>query len=213
MPNGEVVAIKKTQPGVILLSAGLIVGGGLLILLAGRKGTAKLKPGEALTGLTTDTFVAGVPLPLDIGRVFAALNPRVSYKGPGRDAYSYFRIEQMQNGSPVTVQASGVAGVHLPSSPTATEYRLVSPDEVQPAGCPTGQHLCAFPWPGLVGSTPLCGAPPQPGPATAILEIYQNQADSGDPRDADGFSSPSCNNRVPVAKRVYTNLITYRFIA
>jgi len=42
-----------------------------------------------------------------------------------------------------------------------------------------------------------------------LLEIYQNAAQSGNPADADGFSSPTYNGRVPIMFKRYKNKILF----
>jgi hypothetical protein len=200
-----------------------IGGGALLVFLATRKGgdgaLAPLKPGETLDSLYTPTLDSSSSvIEVTIGQPFPVLNPQARYGGSptGRDTYTHFRIVQ----NDITVYGSGVAGVHLgvPDGPVAPQqYYLVSPNEPQPAGCPAGQHLCCFPWPGLP-PTPICGAAPRPGLATGIFEIYECSHPVGDPQHDRCFESPSCiardasgrPARLPVARKTYPNRIRFK---
>lgn len=186
-----------------LLAGGLIIGGGILlyIFLKGRPVPfcilAPLLPGENLAALTSPALAGSGQLRLSRGTPIVVTMPSVRYMGSGRDAYSYFRVVQQQNGIWVTIYGSGIAGTHLGPATTWQTYALVPPDVPQPPGCPS-QSLCTFAWPGPE-PTPICGAPPQSGVATGLLEIYERRT----PADADGYSSPTCNPRVPVACQVY----------
>lgn len=218
MPNGrtDVLAIRKAKPEVLIGAAALGIGGIVLIVMATRKQgpsipTNPLGPGESLGDLTSPTFSGQVALPITLARGanLAALRPTVVYQGPGRDTFSYFRVMQVQGGVWTTVYGSGVAGVHVGPASTPTRYDLVSPDEIQPTGCPS-QSLCALIYPGPL-TTPICGAPPQAGPATAVLEIYELKF----PADADGFSAPTCVHEGALRKpvqggvRIWTDAIRF----
>jgi len=141
--------------------------------------------------------------PADWPYIFA-VRPQVTYKGPGRDTFTYMAIRQLQRGQLVTVYATGVAGVHVGPAPAPAVFDLVGASQPQPdAACPQ-QSLCAMPWPG-VAVNPISGAPPVVGSASLYLEVYQRKF----PEDADGFSSPSFNNRKWVAQKIYGNLVTF----
>lgn len=210
MPEADVMKINKPRAEVYAIS-GLVVLGGLgLVLLASRAGapglgpTAPLEPDEAMADLQSPILDQPGILQVRRGLPVAATMPTIRYQGPGRDTFSHFRIVQLRGGDWVTVYASGVAGVHVGPAAELTTYPLVSPEEVQPAGCPQ-QSLCAFPWPGTEDH-PICGAPADPGMATAVLEIYERKT----AKDGDGFASPSCNLRVPLEPRnVYMNKVQF----
>ncbi len=217
MADVTLIGVKKPNPAVYAISGVLALGGIGLIVLGFRGGvslgaTGPLRPGETLDTLRSPNLDAAGQIVVSIGDPIAAQRPTARYSGPGRDTYTYFRILQQFGGQWVTVYGSGVAGVHVgpPSGPSAlTEYYLVAPNEVQPpfAQC-VAQSLCAFIWPGAEVSN-ICGRAPRPGPATAVLEVYQNQHLSGNAADADGFSSPTCNSRLPVFRREYPNKIMF----
>lgn len=219
MPQVTVVGVKKPVPAVYAISALLGLSGVALIIFALRGkdplgGLNPWRPGEDPQDLRSPNLELAGQIAVSRGTPFAALRPTLKYGGPGRDVYTYFRIVQNQGGTWVTVYGSGVAGVHVgPPNPgvtsALTEYYLVSPQEVQPPfpQC-VAQSLCAFPWPGANVSN-ICGAPAQPGNATAVLEIYENQSQSGNPADADGFSSPTCNNRVAILRKSYPDKILF----
>ena len=113
---------------------------------------------------------------------------------------------------------SGIAGVHVGPASAETVFNLVADDQPQPEGDP-GPRLLAYNWPGPcipvggcppgIPSCPISGAPPVAGYADVLLEIYQNEAQSGDPADADGFSSPTYNGRVPIMFKRYKNKILF----
>lgn len=174
---------------------------------------APLHPGETLGNLLAPNLeaipggVIRIPLSGAALSTIAAIQPRVNYSGPGRDTYTYLAVRQMQHNQLVTVYASGLAPVHVGPAATPTPFPVVSPTQTEPSGCPA-QSLCALPWPGT-SVNPICGAPAQSGPADIYLEVYQNQSDSGDPRDADGFSSPSCNNRRYVLQKRYPGAVMF----
>lgn len=219
MPQATVVTVKKPVPAVYAIAGLLALGGVGLMLLAFRGrdplgGLNPWRPGEDPQDLRSPNLDGAGQIAVRRGDPFAALRPTVKYGGPGRDVYTYFRIVQNQGGTWVTVYGSGVAGVHVgPPNPgvtsALTEYYLVSPQEVQPnfPAC-VSQSLCAFPHPGS-NVSPICGAPAQPGAAMAVLEIYENQSLSGNPADADGFSSPTCNPRVAILRREYPDKILF----
>jgi hypothetical protein len=212
----EVMVKQVPKPEVYAVSGiFLLLGVGAILLWAKQKpqtGYGDMKqiaPGEFISMPISPTLEGGDVIAMRIGQTIPAMIPSVMYQGPGRDTFSYFRIVQNQGGQEVTVQGSGVAGVHVGPCDEPSVFYLVSPDQVQPPGCPA-QALCAYTWPGPI-PTPICGAPPQPGYATALLEIYQ----VGAPQDADGFSSPTCGTdeypvpRVPVVWKRYTSKILY----
>ena len=219
MPEMTVIQAKKPVPAVYAIAGLLGFSGVALILLAFRGkdplgGLNPWRPGEDPQNLRSPNLDASGQITVQRGAPVAALRPTVEYGGPGRDVYTYFRIVQEQGGTWVTVYGSGVAGVHVgPPNPgvtsALTEYYLVAPTEVQPpfAQC-VAQSLCAFPWPGTQVSN-ICGAPAQAGSAMAVLEIYENASLSGNPADADGFSSPTCNNRVAIFRKEYPNKILF----
>lgn len=225
MPNGQLVVIKKPRTEVMVVAGLMAVGGVALILLALRKGIsgafgplAPLGPGESLTDIRSANLDAAGVLTLQAHGVqgLPALDPTVIYQGAGRDTFSYFQVKQFQSGQWVTVYGSGVAGVHVGPAPIPTRYHLVSAEECQPTGCPS-LSLCAFPWPGNVGVsglcqgspitqvTPICGAAPIPGHAVAAIEIYERKTAA----DGDGFTSPTCNPRIPVARREFAGKIMF----
>jgi hypothetical protein len=103
----------------------------------------------------------------------------------------------------VSVYGSGVAGVHVGPADTLTEFDLVSPQQPQPEGAQP-QSLTAYPYPGTV-PTPVCGVHPEAGPATVWLTVYGKKHVS----DADGFSSPTCMQRVVVKRSVFPNKIMF----
>ncbi len=219
MPNGQ-VATRPRRSEIIALSAGLGAGGLLLIVLGLRGGRAPIsgvrgpRPGESWGEPFSRAFeqeIGRIQIPAAMAQPntfpISMVRPQWLYQGPGRNAYSHFRLLQVQRGQLVTVYGSGVAGVHVGPAARPTVFDLVSPTQPQPPGCQP-QSLCAFPWPG-VPPTPIAGAPPQPGYADAYLEIYEDAALSGDPRDADGFSSPTFNNRVPAVRRIYKNAVRF----
>lgn len=199
-----------------------VTGVGLLILtLTGRAGAGRgcsqdaygsiacLQSGEQMSRITVADFDALTsPTPIKIGDMIPCVNPVVSYAGPGRDAHAYFRIVQQQNGIWVTVQASGVSGTHLFPSPTLVSAPLVPSSQIQPAGC-TPNTLCAYVWPGpdCPGTcpAPICGASPQPGLATLLVEVYEHRT----PADADGYASPTCTGRLPVQRTPWPNMVMY----
>jgi hypothetical protein len=207
----------------VIALAGVIGLGGIgLIIYAltrpapGAPSAGTLKPGESMTNLhaaNLDTnFVIPVQLPFTMDTwagIFSiqAIRPQVTYVGPGRNTYTYAAVRQLQNGQLVTVAASGLAPVHIGPASTPTVFDLVSPTQQQPSGC-QAQALCVYPWPGT-NVNPICGAPAQAGPADLYLEIYQEQADSGDSRDATGVGSPSCLNRRFVIQKRYPGKVTF----
>ena len=207
MPNGQTPA-RPQRTEIIAIAAAVGLGGVALILLglkgkAGIGGLAPLGPGEFM-GSPASAFLEGTGvITVPVMGAIAATRPQVQYSGPGRDAYTYFRIVQNQGGRAVTVYGSGVAGVHVGPANTPTTFDLVSPSQPEPPGCPA-QALCAYPWPGVL-PTPICGGPPRPGPADAVLEVYERRTAA----DADGFSSPTCNGRVPVARKLYPNKVLF----
>jgi len=201
----DIIAIKKTQgSGVAVVSAGLVAGGLALLLfsLTKKDGIAPVPEGKLETP-TSVSLVGPNAITVAIGATIPILDPIARYQGSGRDTYTHFRVVQVQNGVRVTVQGSGIAGVHVGPAATLTPYHLVAFDQPQPPDCPQ-QTLCAYPWPGP-SPAPICGAPPVPGYADAYLEIYQKK----DPQDWDGFASPTCNGRVPVARLQIANKILY----
>ena len=216
MPEKDIIMVKKPKPEVLALSGLLVLGGLGAVLLAMKAGgggeTIRPIPDGKLEGLGSPNLDAAGTFQISRTAKFAALLPYVHYIGTGRSVYSFFQIKQLINGEMVTVFGSGVAGVFLAPAAILTQYALVSAQEVQPPGCPSGQNLCAEPWPGNE-TTPICGAPPRVGPADAVLEIYQNATQSGNPADADGFSSPTCMHdgrlRIWIAQRVYKNKIQF----
>lgn len=206
----EATYLRKGQSGPLVAAGVLGVGGIALIVYAIAKGggaptpaTGPLGPGETMGKPTSPTLDQSTQIPVRRGDRIAAVRPTVTYSGPGRDTFTQFSIKQQRGGQWVTVYASGVAGVHVGPSPSVAPWNLVSPEEIQPPGCPP-QSLCAFPFPG-VGPNPICGAPAQAGPASAYIEVFERRL----PQDADGFSSPTCNGRIPVAVRVWANKILF----
>lgn len=205
MPETLIVA-KKQESGLSMVSAGLIAGGVALIawsLVSKRGGLNPINPGEKLEGLASLSLSGPNPIQVRIGDPIQVLDPTVAYLGPGRDAYSFVQIRQMRNGIQVPVQASGVAGSHLGLATVLTTYHLIPPEQPQPPGCPQSA-LCAYIWPGPEPA-PICGAPPEPGYADVWLEIYEKK----NPNDFDGYASPTCNGRIPVARLVLLNKIFY----
>lgn len=219
------MAILKT-PSEVEVIAGLLAAGGIALVLSGlsKGGTlppgdsgsdafgplAAIRAGESLGAVTNANIGVGVT-PIQVGNLLALTMPVVSYAGPGRDTYTYFRIVQQQyvygavlDPRWITVQGSGVAGVHIGPSANIQNFPLVSPDEVQPEGAPP-QSLVAYPYPGPT-PTPIAGARPQLGRATALLEIYQRGSGAD---GSDGFASPTMNGRIPIRRSVYMNAILY----
>jgi len=215
MPNGQAtITIKKPKPGVMALSALLAVSGVGMILwfLKGKAAVGygplkKISATELMSmpiapGLESDRAYA-----IKIGQRYDVPNPTVQYQGPGRDTYAYLRAVQIQGTQEVTVMGSGIAGVHVGPASEPTIFNLVAEDQPQPEG-PPAATLLAYNWPGPT-PCPISGAPPVAGYADVLLEIYQNQTESGDPRDADGFSSPTYNGRVPVQVKRYHQKILF----
>jgi len=221
----DMMVVKKPVPGVYVVSGLLVVGGLALVLLSGSK-----KGGAYTQGVTDTTGRFGPVNPLQSGEVLQNLwvygvlaqagaitvrrgdlinaqTTSAEYQGPGRDCYTYFRVVQQQGGQWVNVYGSGIAGIHVgpPVSDASapTRFPLVAPDQPQPAGC-TIQGLCAFPWPGPA-PCPLNGASPAAGLGTVLMEIYEKRYAA----DADGFSSPTYNNRVPVFRSYWPDKIRF----
>jgi hypothetical protein len=219
--NAYYVDKGQTTP---LVVAGLLgVGGIALIVYAIAKGggapdpdKGPMRPGETMGDPTSATMQAPGPVNIRRGDRLSVLRPTVGYSGPGRDAFTQFSIRQEQRGQWVTVYASGVAGVHVGPSPQAANWDLVSPNQPQPSGC-AAQSLCAFAWPGVEGPVgffpnPICGAPPQPGPASAYLEVFERVGNISGPFIGPydpGFASPTCNKRIPVAVKVWPGKIVF----
>lgn len=210
--------VIKSRNEVLALS-GLLVVGGMALVLSGlsNKGggggasdefgkLAAVHPDETV-GVPTVAGIGTGVLPVQIGQPFALVNPTVSYAGPGRDTYTHMRVVQFRNSHWITVYGTGVGGVHVGPSNEVRNFALISPDELQPPGCPP-QSLCAFPWPGAEVS-PINGAPADLGKATVLLEIYQNSQQSGNPADADGFSSPTYNNRIPIRRSAFRDAVLF----
>jgi len=203
-----------------LVVAGILGAGGIALILyavakgggAPTPGISPLRAGEAMGQPTSPNVEGAAQIQIRRGDTFAALRPTVTYLGTGRDTFTQFSIRQQQGGQWVTVYASGVAGVHVGPSPQLANWDLVSPQQLQPAGCP-GQSLCCFPFPG-VGPNPICGAPAAAGPASAYLEVFQRVENITGPwpagsGDDPGFASPTCNGRIPVAVKVWPNKIMF----
>ena len=188
------VALGAAGIGLVLIAMGNKGGGGTCInccaALDGPCGP--LNAGETLTRIGVDAFdAATAPYAVAIGQDFTCTDPHVHYEGPGRDAYTYFRIVQQYQGRWVTVQASGLSGTHLQPG---------NPGQVPLAG-----QLIASVWPGP-DPAPINGKPPDPGPATLVIEIYERKS----PNDgADGYAAPTYNRRIPVARTVWPNKIVY----
>ncbi len=223
MPQQQgAIIVKKPKPEIMALSALMALGGvGMVLWFLKSKAVSGYGPLKKITatelmsmpiaaGLESDMAIA-----LKIGQILEIPNPTVMYEGPGRDTFSYLRAVQLQGTQEVTVMGSGIAGVHVGPASEPTVFNLVAEDQPQPVG-PARAALLAYNWPGPPGATPsdpspcpISGAPPQVGYADVLLEIYQKQADSGDPRDADGFASPTYNGRVPVMYKLYRNKILF----
>ncbi len=234
MPNVDLVFSKKTLSPGVMVFAGLLGAAGITLIVFGLQGSRfllfPLRPGEKMGDLTSPSFRDGELKRVTIGDPIVCASPTVQYEGAGRDVYTYFSVQQRQQGQWVTVYGSGVAGVHVgPPNPgvtsALTRYYLVSDTEDQNiAGTLNGRaydlhfpirSLGALPWPGSPLVSPICGAPPVPGPASAVLLVYQNQSLSNDAADADGFSSPTCGSalvnhaRKPVFVKEYSNAIRF----
>jgi len=217
MANRELIVVRKPRPEIYAIAGvtGLV---GLYLLLQGAKGGGKsdalgawdpLGSNHSLSNLRSLSLDAPGSITVPIGQNIIAADPKVTYAGPGMDTYSYCRIVQQRSGQWVTVQGSGVAGVHIgpPNGPsTAAEYELADEPVV-----PCGDHndLCAIVYPGP-DATPISGAPPLPGAAMAVLEIYACSHPVGDPQHPLCFASPTQPpGRRPVLRRLYPNKINY----
>ena len=182
-----------------------MIGGLALLLMNLGKGEPvnPPPPGSVFRDLTA--ALLSTPSTIDVvrGQPIMLVDPTVLYQGPGMDTYTYFQVKQIQNGVKVSVQGSGVAGVHVGPATTLPPFHLVAADQPEPPDCPA-RGLCAYVWPGPEPA-PICGAPPQPGYADAYLEIYQRR----DPQDHDGFASPTCNGRIPIMRLKLANKVRY----
>lgn len=176
-------------------------------------------------GTLRDLSLPSVPMgSIHLGDVLPVPTPQAFYEGGDLDVFSYARIIQKRGSTWVTVAGSGVAKVALPTRSLQVApnvYRLVSAGQPEPTGCPPG-FLCCFPWPGpyvppspdpraTAGQpgyivTPICGAPPQPGQADLLIEVYVRTLAN----DVDGFASPTCNRRLPVARMAYQAAVQYQ---
>ncbi len=216
MPNQiDLVSIKKPRSDVLVLAGILGVGGIVLVLMGlGKKQPGDqfgplnpLAPGEVMSDPMSPSLEIGGTFDVAPGSLVSASRPVVTYQGAGRDTFSYMRVVQWRNGVWVTVQGSGVAGVHIGPAEVQTTYDLVSPNEIQPPGCQP-QSLCGFPWPGPgPTSGQICGAPPQAGFGHVLLEIYEMRNPSVD--GIDGRASPTCNPRVAIRRKAYMNKVRY----
>jgi len=191
------MADNKTL-GVALGIGGLVLVG--IALASGGKGGQPIPEGHKFGRIITEIDGIAGTIHLQAGKPLMLYNPAVEYQGPGIDVFTYFSLRQRQGGSDVTVYGSGVAGVHVGPAGSMMAFRLVSDTQPQPAdgtcnrdGKSAGPWMCCYIW----GSpstrpTPICGAPPVAGPADILIECFLKAADSGNPADADGFSSPTC---------------------
>lgn len=215
MPNQTAaIMIKKPKPEIMALSALLAVSGVGMILwfLKGKAAVGygalkKISADELMSMPIAPGLESDIAIALKIGQILEIPNPTVMYEGPGRDTYTYLRAVQIQGTQEVTVMGSGLAGVHVGPAGDPTIFNLVAEDQAQPVGPPRAA-LLAYNWPGPT-PCPISGAPPVVGYADVLLEIYQNQTESGDPRDADGFSSPTYNGRVPIQVKRYRQKILF----
>lgn len=223
------VVVSKQKSSAIVV-AGLMGVGGLALVFLGLKKTAPagvppggtydelgplapLQPGEKITDLALSNIMGAGTNSASPGQIINVGTPTCSYVGPGRRFYTYVRIVQNQNQQLVTVAGSGVAGVGVPPS-TGSSVQLVASNQPQPPECNNGTPgavMCVVPWPG-VKPTPVCGAPVSFGnpPAAAaaawlVLEVYQDSQASGKAADADGYSAPTCNPRIAVARKIFKN--------
>ena len=125
-------------------------------------------------------------------------DPMACYEGSPNNFYTYAQLKQTINGKLQSVFGSGVAGDALGADNLALtaprQYPLVSSTEIQPSG-PPGPLLTLYNWLAAQSTVGLCGAAPIVGPARLYVQIYGNATETGNPADADGFSSPTCNNR------------------
>jgi hypothetical protein len=181
------VANERTTAYVV---AGVLAVGGVgLVIMALQQQSGPGTPGHEWSPPYVPGFPSGGTAQIPLGSTFHVLTPKIKYKGPGFDAFTYLQVKQ----SGISVMGSGVAGTHVGPSGVLAEFDLVSPTQPQPAGEPP-QSLMAGPWPGLrdpsTGNipTPVCGRPAVAGPGDIYLEVYQK--DSGD-----GYSAPTCNKR------------------
>lgn len=214
MANGIQTEIR---PEVLAVAGLLAVGGIALIIL----GMGEGQGAEGFTSLTSPSLVTPQTVPIVFGNALLsgsalATVPTYMYRGPARNVFGYFRIEQKQGTITATVYGSGLTGAALPDTPTPTLYRFVPPDVngqgyLQPTGCPNaGQRtfdLCAKSYPGGVlamGVTDICGFYPVPGPADAVLELY------GDTRPGEGYEPPTCTGRIPLARQKFPGAILFQ---
>lgn len=212
---------RDEQIGLALLLGGLGITSIIIALQSGKGADAigplaELQSGEMLGPIRCATFETNERIGVRLGQLVTAARPQVEYSGGGRDAFTYFRIVQKQGGTWVTVYGSGLAGAHLAASSSPALNILVPDSQAQPPQC-ARNNLCAWPWPGpcepptlpcAAGSryvTPIAGAPAQPGPATALLEIYQRRF----PEDGDGFASPTERGRRPVQRQIWWDKIMF----
>lgn len=169
-----------------------VAGVGLVLLGLGKKGGAPV-PGEwsppYVPGQAT-----GATIEIHTGGTVHVLAPKIKYRGPATQVFTYLQVKQAYQGQEVSVMGSGVAGVSIGPADTLTEFDLVSPTQPEPPGEPA-QSLMAGQWPGLRDAagnipTPICGKPADPTqPGKMYLEVYAKG-------DGDGFSAPTCNKRV-----------------
>lgn len=199
-----------------LLIAALVGLGGIgLIYLASKGGGAGpvdsgcLAPGDEMSLPFGPNLTDSGVITMQGDQTLDVANPAVYYKGAGRDVYTAARIVQDQGAGRglITVYGSGIAGVHLMPSSALAANALVPPSQQQPAGVDPGV-LRLYPFRGHdPASNPICGWDAFPGPADLYLEVFGicNIARDG----VDGFASVTCNNRVPVRRKVWQGKILF----